>query len=292
MQNICECCRSNDIIEVYNESFFDLPILKCQKCTSYFVKNKEKIDLKKYYNETYWNVFQNINKKKIVNQRIDEAYLRKKLPKFLQIIIESTGIRKALSYSQYNFLKPFLKGKNLLDIGSGEGNILELFEKKKFNVTGIEPSEKNIKIINKKLKKGICKQGFIETELNFETKFDIIIMSHVLEHVIDCRKILENLKKSLSKNGLLFIEVPNCGNKKYLEESINTQQHIHHFTKNGLQELLKSLGFQIIKTETMFSEVSSFYEHFKYFLFWLIKKDYFIPISENHAKYLRIIVKI
>jgi len=291
IQNKCDCCQSDNTIQVYTDSFFHLPILKCKNCTGYFVKNKDQIDLKKYYNETYWDIFRNINKKKLIEQKTDEAYLLKKFPKCIQNIIEATGIKKALAYSQYNYLEGFLNKGKLLEIGSGEGFILELFEKNGFEVSGIEPSEKNIEIINKKLSKGNCKHGFVEDEFTNDSKFDIIIMSHVLEHVVDSRKILEKLKKILSDKGHLFIEVPNCGSKKYLEESINTQPHIHHFTKQSIQKLLESLGLKIIKVNTLNGEVSSLSEHFKYFLFWLFKKDYFYSVEERDAKYLRIIAK-
>ena len=291
MNELCDCCDSNNNIQVYDNSFFEKPILKCQNCTNYFVKDKEKIDLKKYYNKTYWNIFRNINKEKNISGKTDNAYFLKKFPKLIQIIVESTGIRKILAYSQYGYLKEFLKGKNLLEIGSGEGHILELFERKKFDVLGIEPSEKNVKMINDKLKNGICKQGFAEDEFEFTKQFDVIIMSHVLEHVIDCRKVIENLKKKLSNDGILFLEVPNCGSKKYLIESIETQPHIHHFTKKSLEKLLNILGFEIIKVDTLFGEIITFKDHLKYFLFWLVKKDYFYPILENEGKYLRIIAK-
>ena len=291
IQNTCDCCKLNNTVEINSNSFFDLPILKCKNCSGYFVKNKNEIDLKKYYNETYWNVFRNIDKKKGLKEKTDEAYLLKKFPSIIQNIIEATGIKKALAFSQYNYLKNFLNKGKLLEIGSGQGFILELFEKNEFDVLGIEPSEKNVEIINKKLKKGKCKHGFIENENIDETKFDLIIMSHVLEHVIDSRETIEKMKKMLSNTGFLFIEVPNCGSEKYLEESIQTQPHIHHFTKQSIQKLLESIGLEIIKVDVLNGEVSSLTQHLKYFLFWIFKKDFFYSLEENNAKYLRIIAK-
>ncbi len=291
VQNTCDCCKTDNTSEVFTDSFFNLPILKCNNCSGYFVKNKNEIDLKGYYSETYWDVFRNIERKKTTGQKTDEAYLLKKFPKFIQIMIEATGIKKALAYSQYNYLKKKLKKGKLLEIGSGQGYILEIFEKNGFEVSGIEPSKTNVEIINKKLKKGKCKHGFLENEIDLETKFDIIIMSHVLEHMIDSRKALEKLRRVLSNHGHLFIEVPNCSSNKYLEESIYTQPHIHHFTKESIQKLVKSLDMKIVKVDTLNGEVNSLSEHLKYFLFWLFKKNYFYPIKEEDGKYLRIIAK-
>ena len=290
-QNTCDCCKVNDTVEVFTDSFFDLPILKCNNCSGYFVKNKNKIDLKKYYNETYWDIFRNIDKKRIKKGKTDEAYLLKKFPKCIQILIESTGIKKALAYSQYNYLKNRIKKGKLLEIGSGQGYILEIFEKNGFKVSGIEPSKINVKTINKKLKNGKCKHGFAENEIDHEVEFDLIIMSHVLEHVIDSKKVLEKLKTVLSNDGRLFIEVPNCGSKKYLKESIYTQPHIHHFTKESIQKLLGSIEMEIVKVDTLNGEVNSISKNLKYFIFWLFKKDYFYPIKEEEGKYLRIIAK-
>jgi 2-polyprenyl-3-methyl-5-hydroxy-6-metoxy-1,4-benzoquinol methylase len=290
-QNTCDCCKIDNTVEVFSDSFFDLPILKCNNCSGYFVKNKNEIDLKKYYNETYWDIFRNIDKKKITEEKTDEAYLLKKFPKFIQILIESTGIKKALAYSQYDYLKNRIKIGKLLEIGSGQGYILEIFEKNGFKVSGIEPSRTNVEIINKKLKNGKCKHGFAESEIDHEVKFDLIIMSHVLEHVIDSRKVLEKLKTVLTNDGHLFIEVPNCSSKKYLEESIYTQPHIQHFTKESIQKLLESIEMKIVKVDTLNGEVNSISKNLKYFIFWIFKKNYFYPINEKEGKYLRIIAK-
>ena len=289
--NVCDYCKNDETIEEYSDSFFETPILKCNNCEGYFVKNKQGIDLKKYYNKTYWEVFRSLKNKKQFEGKTDDGYLLKKFPNFIQKIIESSGIKKALAFSQFQYLKKFLKKGNLLEIGSGEGFILEIFEKNGFEVFGIEPSEKNVEKINKKLVKGKCKHGFAEEEVVYENKFDLILMSHVLEHVIDVRMVIEKLKENLSENGYLFIEVPNCGSKKYLEESIFTQPHIHHFTKKSIQKLLESTGFEIVKVDTLYGDVSSIFQNLKYFLFWIFKKDYFFPIEENNAKYLRILVK-
>jgi len=179
-KNKCHCCQSENLVLKYEDSFFNSPVFKCTNCSYHFTQiDESKFDIKNYYNETYWKTFRNINNKKITDQKTDDAYIINKFPKFVRNIIELIGIRKSLAYSQYNYLKPFLKGNNLFELGCGEGFILELFEKKGFLVHGIEPSKLNFKIINKKLRKGKCLCGFAEDITSFNKKFDVVIASHV-----------------------------------------------------------------------------------------------------------------
>ncbi|HET6458486.1 MAG TPA: class I SAM-dependent methyltransferase [Nitrosopumilaceae archaeon] len=260
-------------------------------CSAYFAKyDKSSEEMKKYYNETYWSVFRNVMNVEIKDGKVDDAYLIKKLPKVLRDIIEIIGVRKSLSYSQYNYLKPYLKDKKFLEIGSGEGFVLELFENKGFDVFGIEPSKDNLEIITGKLKWGSCKTGFAEDLPQFDKKFDVIFMSHVLEHVIDCRDVLSKLKNGLSLDGTLFIEVPNCQNEETLQHSINTQPHLHHFTKKSLEKLMQNCGFKILKMDTFRCDVITLPQHLKYLLQWIFKADCYNPASEQFGNNLRLIV--
>ena len=288
--NICQCCGSNKVVVAYETSFFNLPVLKCDKCSGYFLQyDKGQFDIKKYYNETYWTVFRNIHDKKITDQQVDKGYLVKKLPKILRDLIEITGVRKAMAHSQYNYIKPYINGKLLLELGSGEGFVLELFENRGFDVYGIEPSRDNLEIINKKLKRGKCEVGFAEN-LQFDTKFDVIIMSHVLEHTVNCKEILSNLKNIISDKGILFIEVPNCENIDVLKHSINEQPHIHHFTKKSLQKLLENSGFRIVKIDIFDSSIKSMFDRFKYFVYWILKMNYYSISNEKDGTEIRMIV--
>ena len=75
-----------------------------------------------------------------------------------------------------------------------------------------------------------------------DDKFDGIILSHVFEHVVNCRDLLSIIYEKLSDNGILFLEVPNCSNKKILEHSIFEQPHIHHFTLKGFEKISENLN--------------------------------------------------
>jgi len=256
----------------------------------YVLYEDDEKNMQKYYNETYWPVFRNLHNKKILDQKVDNAYLIKKLPNPIRTLIELTGVRKSLAYSQFRYLKPHLKGNTLFEIGPGEGFVLELFEKNNFDVFGIEASKENLKIIQNKLQNGKIQTGFAEDIPKIDKKFDVIIMSHVLEHLVDCRKILSNIKNLLTTDGIFFIEVPNCDQLESLEHSIFTQPHLHHFTKSSLQILLEDLDFKIIDIGTYDANVVSLWDHFKYLFKWIFKIDHYSKASENKGNNLRIII--
>ena len=288
----CICCDSNDISEATKTSFFKLPVNKCNSCNYHFLKfNKNKFDIKKYYHDTYWSVFRNLNNNKNLSGRVDPAYIIKKLPKHLGNIIELTGVRKSLVFSQFNYLKSHIKGKKLLEIGSGEGFLLEWFEKNGFDVFGIEPSKENLPVIQKKIKKGKCITGYIEDSHILKNKFNVIVISHVLEHLVDCKEQLIKLNKLLESNGIIFIEVPNCKNLEMLEHSINTQPHIHHFSKNNLKMLVEKCGYSVVESSVFIANVVTIPQHIKYLLKWIFKKDHYKPASEIEGNNLRLILR-
>lgn len=130
-------------------------------------------------------------------------------------------------------------------------------------VSGLEPSIENVKIINKKLKNGKCESGFVEEDMPIK-KFDVIIMSHILEHVKNPERVLSDLKNNLSEKGILFIEVPNCETIKELDNSISTQPHIYHFTKRGLEKLVEKMEYEILRIGIFHSNLNSFLDYVKY----------------------------
>lgn len=72
--------------------------------------------------------------------------------------------------------------------------------------------------------------------------FDLIIMSHVLEHVSDPKKFLHEALQKLKPGGVLFIEVP-C--QDYLFKEI-WEPHLLFFDKPQLNRLLDDLGLDSV----------------------------------------------
>ena len=68
---------------------------------------------------------------------------------------------------------------------------------------------------------------------------DLIVMSHVLEHVNDPYIFLSSMTQGLRSGGVLFIEVP-C--QDWLHKS-EDEPHLLFFEKKSMEHLLKRLGF-------------------------------------------------
>ena len=101
--------------------------------------------------------------------------------------------------------------KNVLDIGIGKAQISKWFISKGFKVTGtgLEVSSYDININELKSNHNIKIIECGIEKMPFEdNSFDIILMSHILEHCYNVGFALQEVKRVLSHNGVLCIFVP------------------------------------------------------------------------------------
>ncbi len=105
-----------------------------------------------------------------------------------------------------------LKGKNILDAGSGSGHritsVAEFF--KDCNFLGIDISKNSLEIANKlknikKLKNIQFQKHNIMTEVKNLGKFEIILCMGVLHHLSNPTKGLQLLSKTLKDDGIIFL---------------------------------------------------------------------------------------
>ena len=117
-----------------------------------------------------------------------------------------------------NKLRP-LSGINILDIGCGGGLISEPMSRMGANVTGIDASDKNIKIAKLHSKKNKLKINYLcssPEKLKINKKFDVILNMEIVEHVEDVDFFLKSCSKLLKKNGLMFVATINKTLKSYV----------------------------------------------------------------------------
>jgi len=117
-----------------------------------------------------------------------------------------------------NKSKP-LSGISILDIGCGGGLLSEPMSRMGANVTGIDASDKNIKIAKLHSKKNKLKINYLcssPEKLKITKKFDVILNMEIVEHVEDIDFFLKSCSKLLKKNGLMFVATINKTLKSYI----------------------------------------------------------------------------
>lgn len=271
----CLLCNQNNLISYTSNSFFGLPILKCDNCDLYITGTSEKEVSNKvsdFYSQEFWN------------QRKSEDSIKSNY-------VDSNSLSKKRNWiSQVKYCQPLLtKDLSILEIGAGAGQNTFFFDQEGYDINAIEPDQRNVDLINQKLSKPNCIQGYVEN-FQFNKKYDCIWLSHVIEHLLRPDQTLQKIKNLLNPNGFIFIEVPNCGFKENLDKTIINQPHTFHFTKKSLSILAQKTNFQIIKCDCL--RAATKYEGALNKL--LANKFAYYPrikCADNEGKYLRIILK-
>ncbi len=142
----------------------------------------------------------------------------KPLHKFNPIRIKYIKENIIDNFKLKNKSKP-LSGMNILDVGCGGGLLSEPMSRMGANVTGIDASDKNIKIAKLHSKKNKLKINYYcssPEKLKIKKKFDVILNMEIIEHVEDVDFFLKSCSKLLKKNGLMFVATINKTLKSYI----------------------------------------------------------------------------
>ena len=112
-----------------------------------------------------------------------------------------------------------LKDIKILDIGCGGGLLSEPLSRLGATVTGIDASDKNIKIAKMHLKKSkLDINYYCSSPESFEAKekFDVVLNMEIVEHVDNVDFFLLKSSELLKKDGLMFIATLNKTLKSYV----------------------------------------------------------------------------
>jgi 2-polyprenyl-6-hydroxyphenyl methylase/3-demethylubiquinone-9 3-methyltransferase len=119
-----------------------------------------------------------------------------------------------------------LEGLNILDIGCGGGLISEPMARLGGKVTGIDASEKNIKVAKIHSEKNKLKINFLNKspeQLESKEKFDVILNLEIVEHVDNVGLYITSCYKLLKKDGLMFTATLNRSLVSYIKAIIGAE---------------------------------------------------------------------
>lgn len=135
------------------------------------------------------------------------------------------------------------------DVGCGEGKVVWWAAHRGWDAAGIEPSEYAAKMAVSELEIDV-RRGVLEDGLFDGRRFDVVSLSHVLEHLPDPMDALKRLRDLVADDGFLHIEIPNLNSlaRYYARDEWRhyvPPRHLVYFSNKTLRAALTQSGFAV-----------------------------------------------
>jgi SAM-dependent methyltransferase len=162
-----------------------------------------------------------------------------------------TGIYQQRREFVQMFLGDLQPGR-LFDAGCGDGQFLDLMQKKGWRGKGVDFDAAAIETGKKKYGVDID-VGDFQTAPIEESAYDAVTMSHVIEHVPDPIACLDKCRRLLKPGGRLVVSTPNVRSMghetfKAAWRGLEPPRHLHIFPHHLLGECARRAGLKLIRT--------------------------------------------
>ena len=234
-KKLCPLCEAkaneNNIVDIVENIWENNKnVYECSNCKLYFIDEPSQSEIEFLYNSDFYARNNNI------------------IYKFID-----AKMKYARALNRFNYIKKFIKktdNLNVLEIGASDGLLLSIFKKENFNVFGYELNENARKDALKKYDIKM-KDDFLKDKNIDKNKYNIVIMSHILEHFTNPKYILNSIHNFIGGgNDILFIEIPYTPNYKIVSKDdmkiFFETEHTVHFNEKNISLLMKVCNFKIL----------------------------------------------
>ena len=234
-KKLCPLCEAeankNNIVDIVENIWENNKnVYECSNCKLYFIDEPSQSEIEFLYNSDFYARNNNI------------------IYKFID-----AKMKYARALNRFNYIKKFIKktdNLNVLEIGASNGLLLSIFKKENFNVFGYELNENARKDALKKYDIKM-KDDFLKDKNIDKNKYNIVIMSHILEHFTNPKYILNSVHNFIGGgNDILFIEIPYTPNYKIVSKDdmkiFFETEHTVHFNEKNISLLMKECNFKIL----------------------------------------------
>jgi len=149
---------------------------------------------------------------------------------------------------EFRYIPRAWDGARILDVGFGSGAFLQLARQVGWDVAGADPDPVAVEAARADALD--VRQGGIETFADQAESFDVITLSHVIEHVYDPKTLLKHASQLLKRGGWLYVDTPNIealGHEEFGEHwrGLEVPRHLTIFSWSALERLVIESGFDV-----------------------------------------------
>jgi 2-polyprenyl-3-methyl-5-hydroxy-6-metoxy-1,4-benzoquinol methylase len=241
MMVVCPLCGASKVVSRFAiRTSHDFVIYECASCGLAFAWPRPDAEyLARFYTATYFSK----------HQAADIGYTDYRL------------LPELNAKSMWDELQSFadlqsLNGRRILDVGCATGGFLSRAKQEGWDCVGLEISADAAEIARREYGLDVIIGDLNSSDLWTE-KFDVITMWHVLEHLLDPCAALLRARDLLSRNGVLFMEMPNWNSLGRSIRGVNWSaltppEHINFFTPRTLRKLVDRSGLQTTKWASVY----------------------------------------
>lgn len=226
---MCPVCSSDDFLVIRNyrsgkEIFQHMKLVRCSACSMVYADPMPEDEVLEKYNASYF----------------DAAHGG------INTNPAATAFFSGIAWIRIGHIEKYIKKfsvavNRVLEIGPGTGffagNWLQIHPDNLYSALETDTS------CHASLKQLNVDVTSFERIKETNTLFDMIVLSHVVEHVSRPKEFLSAMSTCLKKDQLIFIEVP-CRDWEHKPED---EPHLLFFEKKSMMALLTSLGFKNIQ---------------------------------------------
>jgi SAM-dependent methyltransferase len=231
--SVCPLCQSRRIYYAFGVE--QARVVRCDECSFMFM-NPQPTDgvLAQIYTEGY-SVF----------STDDPSFPR-----------QASDLKSVTAASYLEAIAPWLPGSpgqmKLLEVGCGDGHLLQEAERRGYSVTGVEYSPHAVARAQAKLQHGTVLIGELADQSLPDEGFDVCVLVDVIEHVRHPRTTLKILLQKLRPHGLLVVATPTRDSWSARLMGSNwmefKMEHLSYFSRQTLEALLSQVGFATLST--------------------------------------------